>query len=373
MLVPPDPLLIDPRSPDLPRELDALPRRSGIFVLEAAGQDPYLSWSAYLQKRLKRLLLQTDATRLEPLTKLRKSVDSVACWPTQSRLETWLILYSLARRYYPTQYKQRLKSRSPWFLSLLTTDEFPRLRLASRIARPPALTVGPFRTRDLAEAFEQATQGLFQLRRCEEKLEPHADHPGCIYGEMNLCLRPCQLAVTPDEYASETRRAADFLDSEGSSLLTPLLSARDRASEEMDFEQAARLHKQIDKVKALAATRDALVKPVDELNGLAVTHGLGERAIKLWPMIGGYWQQSLILDFSEGLSESKSIDHLLRETLSVRLAAPVLEGNRAEELGLLSRWYHSSWRDGAWVPFRDVAKLNYRRLVKEISLLLKPV
>ena len=372
MLVPPDPLLIDPHSSDLQRELDRLPRRTGIFLLQATGQDPYLSWSAYLQKRLKRLLLQTDASRLEPLAKLRRSVDSVACWPTQSRLETWLILYSLARRHYPEEYKQRLKLRSPWFLSLLTSDEFPRLRLANRIARPPSLTLGPFRTRDLAEAFQQATHSLFQIRRCEEKLEPHADHPGCIYGEMNLCLRPCQLAVTPAEYATEAHRVAGFFESEGSSLLTPLLSARDRASQEMDFEQAARLHKQIEKVKAVAATRDALVRPVDELNGLAVTRGLGERAIKLWPMLAGYWQQSLVFDFSEGLSESKSIDHVLRETISNRLANPVLEGNRVEELGLLSRWYHSSWRDGAWVPFRDELKLNYRRLVKEISLLLKP-
>jgi len=372
LLVPPDPLLIDPRSPHLKRELEALPRRTGIFVLGAAGQEPYLSWSAYLQKRLSRLLLQTDASRLESLAKLRRSVDFVACWSTQSRLETWLILYSLAQRYYPTEYKQRLKLRSPWFLSLLTADEFPRLRLANRIARPPALTLGPFRTRDLAEAFEQATQGLFQLRRCEEKLEPHADHPGCIYGEMNLCLRPCQLAVTPAEYASETRRVADFLQSEGSSLMTPLLSARDRASTEMDFEQAARLHKQIDKVKAVATTRDALVRPVDEMNGLAVTRGLGERAIKLWPMVAGYWQQPLLLDFSESPSESKSIDHVLRETISAHLATPIFEGNRAEELGLLSRWYHSSWRDGTWLPFYEVGKLNYRRLVKEISLLLKP-
>jgi excinuclease ABC subunit C len=362
LLVPPDPILIDPHSPRLEQELNLLPRRTGIFVLQAAGQDPYLSWSAYLHKRLCRLLLQPDASRLEPLTKLRRSVDSVACWPTQSRLETWLILYSLARQYYPTEYKQRLKLRSPWFLSLLMADNFPRLRLSNRIARPPALTLGPFRTRDLAEAFEQGTQGLFQLRRCEEKLEPNPDHPGCIYGEMNLCLRPCQLAVSKDEYASETHRAAEFLISEGASVMTPLLSARDRASEEMDFEQAARLH---------AAARDAVVRSVDQVNGIAVTRGRGERAIKLWPIAGGYWQQSLQFDFSEGLSESKSMDHVLRETISEHLANPVLEGNRAEELGLLSRWYHSSWRDGAWVPFETVNKLNYRRLVKEISVLLK--
>ena len=44
---------------------------------------------------------------------------------------------------------------------------------------------------------------LFQLRRCQEDLAPSPGHPGCIYGEMGKCLRPCQEAVSREEYAGE--------------------------------------------------------------------------------------------------------------------------------------------------------------------------
>jgi ABC-type lipoprotein release transport system permease subunit len=52
--------------------------------------------------------------------------------------------------------------------------------------------------------FQSQFLDLFQMRRCEENLAPSPSHPGCVYGEMNMCLRPCQQAVTPEEYASES-------------------------------------------------------------------------------------------------------------------------------------------------------------------------
>ena len=37
----------------------------------------------------------------------------------------------------------------------------------------------------------------------------------------------------------------------------------------------------------------------------------------------------------------------------------------------MTRWYFSSWRDGDWFPFRGLEDLNYRRLVRGISNLLR--
>jgi excinuclease ABC subunit C len=77
------------------------------------------------------------------------------------------------------------------------------------------------------------------------------------------------------------------------------------------------------------------------------------------------------LDFSADASGARSLDHELRERLSRHLAEPRTDGKRIEELALFSRWYYSSWRDGQWFPFRTLADLNYRRLVREISSLVK--
>ena len=180
---------------------------------------------------------------------------AVQYWLTGSRLETSLLLYWLALQHYPDTYHKRLKLKDPWFLTLLK-DEFPRLAVHNRLPHKRIATFGPFPSREAAECVYQGTMGLFQIRRCEEKLAPSKDHPGCIYGEMNLCLRPCQLAVSAAEYAAEVARLSEFLEFNGRHTISVLTSARDRASSDTDFEQAARLHKDLEKVKAIAALRD---------------------------------------------------------------------------------------------------------------------
>ena len=68
-------------------------------------------------------------------------------------------------------------------------------RASDRAAAP--YTTGRFEPRGAAELFENQFLDLFQIRRCQENLEPSPQHPGCIYGEMNRCLRPCQQVVSP--------------------------------------------------------------------------------------------------------------------------------------------------------------------------------
>jgi excinuclease ABC subunit C len=88
-------------------------------------------------------------------------------------------------------------------------------------------------------------------------------------------------------------------------------------------------------------------------------------------MLEGFWQEPVPLDFSGEESRATSLDHELRDRLSEALSAACSTGKRVEDLAIFSRWYYSSWRDGEWFPFRTLADLNYRRLVRQISNLVK--
>ncbi len=234
-----------------------------------------------------------------------------------------------------------------------------------------ATLFGPFPSRDSAQRYEVEVAGLFQLRRCVERLAPHPEHPGCMYGEMNQCLRPCQCAVTQEEYASEVRRVADFLATNGRSALTLLSAARERACEETDFEAAAQIHKRIERANAAAAARDEVIGEIGHFNGIALTHGTENRQFRLWPMVQGFWQEPVVLEFGTEEAGPKSLDEELRHRISQALAHVDTERNRIEDLAIFSRWYFSSFRDGQWFAFRDLGDLNYRRLVREISKMAK--
>lgn len=280
-------------------------------------------------------------------------------------------MYRFARLHHPDDYSKRLRLRAPWFVRLTDTNRFARIEVTNRLSRA-GNAVGPFRTRDLADAYAQQVLQLFQIRRCTEVLTPYPDHPGCIYGEMNQCLRPCQCAVTPDEYATEAARVSDFVATNGKSALASLSVARDRASTQMDFEQASQLHKRIEKVNSAISLRDPVIGNALEFNGVALTAGIGALQFRLWPMFAGLWQDGVSLDFSAEDPQAQSLDRQIRERLTDSLAAPRTSGRRVEELAIFSRWYYSTWRDGQWFPFHTLADLNYRKIVRQISKMANP-
>jgi hypothetical protein len=93
---------------------------------------------------------------------------------------------------------------------------------------------------------------------------------------MKKCMEPCKQACSPDEYAAEAERVKAFFDTGGESLLAEVEAARERASVEMEFERAAALHAQWQKVKAAAALADWLVRPVPELQAVIVQRAAQE-------------------------------------------------------------------------------------------------
>ncbi len=260
----------------------------------------------------------------------------------------------------------------PWFVALTEWETFPRLSTTNRLRRKAKAVFGPFPNRDVAQHYEQEVLGLFQMRRCTETLVPKPDHPGCIYGEMNQCLRPCQCAITVDEYKTEVQRVTDFLLSNGRTAIGTLQAARDRATEQTQFEHAAEMHKRIEKMRTAAMLRNDAITEIRQFNGVALTRAVAPGYVRLWPMVGSCWQEPLALEVATQASGTRSLDAELRERLSSALGSPSRTEKPLEDLAIFSRWYYSSWRDGEWFSFRTITDLNYRRLIRELAKLVRP-
>lgn len=364
----PSPISVVVGDADFVHQLARLPQVAGLYRLVIAGASPHLAWSANLSRRLKRIFL-AKADSEPAKVRLQLPLERVDCWPTHSKLESSLLMYHLGRHLFPADYERRLRLRLPWFVGVSDNDGFPRLMVTNRRRRPRSSLWGPFPSRDAAEYYQEEVLRLYQIRRCTEPLSPAPDHQGCIYGEMNQCIRPCQCAVTADEYAAEFSRVADFLKTNGKSVLSTLSAARASASESMEFEQAAHIHKRIEQVKTAIAAREAFIAELAEFHGIAVTGGCSSGEVRLWPMLEGIWQEPIALDVSAQQSESKSLDADLKERITNAVASRSAEGDPFEHLSLFLRWYRSSWRDGAWLGFASLSSLNYRRLVREVSKL----
>lgn len=392
--------------------LRAVPALPGVFALCGVreGDEPYLTRTADLRRRMRRLLAppESQSKRLN----LRERVARIEYSVTGSEFESSLTLYHAAVALFGyAAARQRLKLRTPYFLRLTMENAHPRVYSTNRLSkRGLAQMYGPFPSRAAAERYCDAVLDLFKLRRCWEDLEPYPEHPGCVYGEMKKCMEPCKQACTPDEYAAEVERVKAFFDTGGESMLAEIGAEREQASAEMEFERAAALHGQWQKVKAAASLADEIVRPVPALQAVIVQKAavedereqaavfllqggclagperlstLGVRAVKEQTSVGSsLFAQPLMLQavpLEGGAAEVEDSPEdrakAVIERLSVKVGAANDLAILSDHLSLLRRWYYRPEKqrvgeiflpnaDGGW-PVRRILRGAARMVLGE--------
>jgi excinuclease ABC subunit C len=252
--------------------LRAIPAQPGIFALCGARKEdaPYLTQTADLRRRMRRLLdpPESQSKRLN----LREKVARIEYCVTGSAFESSLMLYHAAADLFGyIEARRRLKLHTPYFLRMTMENPHPRVYSTNKLSkRGLAQMYGPFPSRLAAERYCDAVLDLFKLRRCYEDLHPYPEHPGCVYGEMNKCIEPCKQACTPEEYAAEAAAVKKFFDTRGESMIIAIGLEREVASSAMQFEKAAALHAQWQKVKSAQALADWIVRPIPKLRATIV-------------------------------------------------------------------------------------------------------
>jgi excinuclease UvrABC nuclease subunit len=352
--VPEDPLEFD-------QTLEALPNRPAVFLIWPREGKPYLARTNVLRKRMKRMLGNLRGTASAG------KLERVEYRFTGSKLAAQFLVLELARKHLGAGYRNAIRLRLPPYVKLILSNQFPRTQVTAHLGRAKAVYFGPFRNRSTAARFESEFLDLFQLRRCQEDLEPRSDHPGCIYGEMGRCLRPCQQAVGVDEYRGEADRVAEFLKTNGRSLVSLTEGAREQLSAEMDFEGAALMHQRYQRVQEVLGLRDEIARDVDRLNAIAITPGSDPDTVDLGWLRGGSWQGFSQLEFNTADGTSVSLDARLRD---LALAVPLKAAfgvERMEQLAVIARWFYSSWCDGELLLVDDWEKIPYRKLVNAVS------
>jgi excinuclease ABC subunit C len=387
---------------------EALPSRPGVLLIEMKKSDaqPYLARTADIRRAAERLLSVAEPS-LKRLN-LREVAARISYRVTGSKFEQTLTFYQQARMHFPLRYRALMRLRPPAVLKVNLKNEYPRCYVTRRIRADGSFYVGPFASRRMAESFVEGFLDLFKIRRCQIKIRRDPRFPGCIYSEMKMCLAPCFAGCTKEEYEVEVGRVVETLATAGESLIAQIEKERETASEALDFERAAALHKRLEKVSAQMHGFPEIARRIEELNAVILQRAAEDKTVVVFPVLAGIIQEPAFLRFAELASEPRSVEAILRKTLEPQVpqgetvecgsesrestdpTAPNMEEkNRqaesswrerfglcsappelAEHLSLVARWFYSKPRDGEFF-FRS-ADWPYRRILRACSRLLAP-
>lgn len=360
-----------------------LPAKPAVCLIQGpeSAAEPYLIRTADLRRRLQRLLGPADPTSKR--LNLREFAQVARYRETGSAFEQALTYYHQAKRIFPKRYRDLVRLRPTPILKINLRNSYPRCFVTRRIVvnehGEPASGAyyGPFPSRRVAEAFAEKSLDFFKVRRCQIKIRRDPSFPGCIYSEMKMCLAPCFAGCTKEEYDAEVNRLVQFLDSGGGSLRDALARDREAASEQLDFERAAAIHKKLEKLDDALRGQPELSRRIQDLNAVILQRTTDPQAVAFFAFRGGRLAEPFWLRFAE-TSKPASAEETVRDYLeSVSNApSPAVEnarqsaGELGEHLTLLSRWFYSNPRQGE-IFFRE-KDWPYRRILRACSRLLAP-
>lgn len=399
----------DPADPA--RALSMLPDGCGVFALfaEDAHAEPYLAKAAHLRRRLHRLLRPTlgQTRRLQLAEKIRR----IEYTETGSDFASELAFYDAAAAVEKQSggagrsAAKRLRLHPAAFLKVGMENRFPRAVISTRLTRnKSAQPVGPFPSKLAAERYLEEVLNLFLLRRCVENLVPDPAHPGCVYSGMKKCLAPCYAGCTEDRYQDEAKSVEQFLLTRGRSLLQQIDAERLKASEQLEFEEAALLHQRYLKVEAVAAQMPEVARALSQLSGVIVQPGNSLDHVALFSIDRGlltgpvaystvgmrlhnelsgssslYTQPMALqpIPLAEGDANAVVVTEVSRDMLETRLdEALVLLRAREQDvrkvqdhLSLFARWYYrpQTKRIGEILFADDDGQVAKRPLLRAIS------
>jgi excinuclease UvrABC nuclease subunit len=352
----------------------AVPSLPGVCRIEPREEkaDPFLIRTQNLQRRLQRLLGPVDpaSKRLN----LRDFTRGIRYRLTGSAFEQTLTYYQQAKQLFPKRYRDLMRLRPAAVLKLNLRNAYPRCYVTRRIPVDESgvptggAYYGPFASRRSALAFSERVLDLFKVRRCQIKIRRDPTFPGCLYSEMKMCLAPCFAGCSKEEYDVEVQRLVRFLETSGGSMRAAIEEEREKASEQLDFERAAALHKKVEKLDEVLRGRPELTRRIQDLDAVILQRVAEDQTIAVFAVRGGRLDEPFFLRFAEIASQPRSAEQLFRDYLESQAASTF--GDIGEHLWLVARWYYSNPREGE-IFFRE-KDWPYRRILRACSRLLAP-
>lgn len=229
-------------------EVKRLPDRPGVYrMMGDDGEVLYVGKARSLKKRVLQYAQGRFHTqRIAHMVDLTRSMEFVT-----TRTETDALLLEI----------NLIKQLKPRFNVLLRDDKsFPEIVI--RREHPAAQLrkhrgahaikgdyFGPFASANAVNRTLNTLQKAFLLRSCSDSVYESRTRP-CMLHQIKRCAAPCTGLISLEDYNGLVEQAGDFLRGKSRAVMARLADDMQAASDDMEFERAARLR---DRIRALAA------------------------------------------------------------------------------------------------------------------------
>ena len=264
------------------------------------GSVLYVGKAKNLRNRVRTYFDKSADTRYS-LRFLVPKILQVESLLTDTEKEALILENTLIKKFKP-RYNINFKDDKTYFsLKFNVQDDFPRLTLVRKIKKDGARFFGPFASSTAVKETLRVLHQVFPLRTCRDVNFRNRSRP-CLNFQIKKCLGPCCGLISREKYAHLVQEVVLFLEGKNSQLIKLLRDRMRTASEELHFEEAARIRDQIHAIEQTLEKQKA------------VTHHHPDQDVFAFHRQGNVWEFQ-ILFFRRGLLIGNKSFHFSRLNL----------------------------------------------------------
>jgi excinuclease ABC subunit C len=225
---------------DLKEELRKLPEKPGVYIMhDQTDAILYVGKAVNLRRRVHQYFVK----KLNRGPKIEYMVTKIAYFEyivTDSELEALILENNLIKEHRP-KYNTLLKDDKTYpYIKVTVGETYPRVLFTRKLKKDGSRYFGPFKSAGAVRDTIELMRKLFQIRDCTRNLprDQGRERP-CLNYQIGQCKAPCQGYVSEEEYRRKVDEAVSFLGGSYKPVVRLLTERMEKASSELDFEQAA--------------------------------------------------------------------------------------------------------------------------------------
>jgi excinuclease ABC subunit C len=227
-------------------KLSVIPSKPGVYIFEDARKKVlYVGKAKSLRNRIRSYFQKSSGLDARK-SAMMKEVKDLTYIVTGNELEAFVLEANLIKQYKPGFNVILRDDKNYPYLKLTVNEEWPGIEVVRKITKDGALYFGPYVPAGSMWETLSFIRRNFHVRDCRFSF----DRPmrPCIQHQIGRCLGPCAGYISREEYMKLIDEVKLFLSGEKKGLIGSLAKKMRALSEEMRFEEAAKIR---DRIRAI--------------------------------------------------------------------------------------------------------------------------
>lgn len=258
---------------ELRKKAMALPLQPGVYIMKNKDKKIiYIGKAKKLKNRVSSYFGSHTGHSLKVI-RMVENVDDFDYILVDTEFEALVLECSLIKQHMP-KYNILLKDDKGYNYIKITKGDFPRISECKRIDDDGAEYIGPYISGFSVKQAVEETLKIFKLPRCSKSFpRDYGKSRPCLNGFMGICCAPCAGRITQQEYAKTVADAIAFLKGGSKASVRDMTAKMNELSEELKFEEAAKLRDRIRAIKNLEERQKVVSINVPEEDVFAIVNG----------------------------------------------------------------------------------------------------